>query len=144
MSARAASLNHLLANYQVHYQKMRNFHWNVRGPMFFDLHIKFEELYTAAALKVDALAERVRALGAKPLSTLQEQLAAASLEEEHGELDANAMVAGTLTDLDALNAELRAASKQAGAADDDATVNLLDPFADEQEQTAGMLRAWRG
>jgi len=144
MSSTAASLNHLLANYQVHYQKMRNYHWNVRGPMFFDLHIKFEELYTAAALKVDALAERVLALGAKPLSTLKDQLAAASLAEDHGDPDAKAMVAGTLADLEALNAEVRAAVKEAGAADDDATVNLLEPFADEQEPTAWMLRAWLG
>jgi len=144
MSTVAESLNHLLANYQVHYQKLRNYHWNVRGPMFFELHIKFEEMYTAAALKVDELAERVLALGVKPLSTLKDQLAAASLKEDHGDPDAKAMVANTLADLDTLNKELRAAVKQAAAGDDDATVNLLQPFADEQEKTGWMLKAWLG
>ena len=144
MSPVAESLNKLLANYQVHYQKLRNYHWNVRGPMFFDLHMKFEEMYTGAALKVDELAERVLALGTKPLSTLKEQLAAATLEEDAGDPDALGMVASTLADLEALNTELRAAAKQAGEAGDDGTFNLLEPFADEQEKTAWMLRAYLG
>ena len=144
MSTVAESLNRLLADYQVHYQKLRNYHWNVRGPMFFDLHVKFEEMYTAAALKVDEIAERVLALGVKPLSTLKDQLAAATLAEDHGDPEAKAMVANTLADLESLNAGLRAAVKQAGEAGDDGTVNLLDPFADEQEKTAWMLKAWLG
>lgn len=142
MTTVATSLNHLLANYQVHYQKLRNYHWNVRGPMFFELHVKFEELYTGAALKVDELAERVLALGAKPLSTLKDQLDAASLSEDHGDPDAQDMVANTLADLEALTKEVRGLVKQAADAGDDGTVNLLDPFADEQEKTAWMLRAW--
>lgn len=142
MTKVAPALNHLLANYQVHYQKLRNYHWNVRGPMFFELHAKFEELYTGAALKVDELAERVLALGAKPLSTLKEQLDAASLAEDHGDPDAPTMVANTLADLGALTREVRGVVKQAADAGDDGTVNLLDPIADEQEKTAWMLRAW--
>ncbi len=144
MSTVAQPLNHLLANYQVHYQKLRNYHWNVRGPMFFDLHVKFEEMYTGAALKVDELAERVLALGVKPLSTLKDQLAEASLTEDQGDPDAKTMVANTLADLEALNTELRATVKQAAEAGDDGTVNLIDPFADEQEKTAWMLKAWMG
>jgi starvation-inducible DNA-binding protein len=50
------SLNQLLINYQVHYQNLRLFHWNVKGPFFFVLHAKFEELYLDAALKVDEIA----------------------------------------------------------------------------------------
>ena len=74
MPAMTDTLNALLADYQVHYQRMRNYHWNVRGPQFFQLHAKFEELYTGAALKVDELAERVLTLGARPYSTLAEAL----------------------------------------------------------------------
>ncbi|MDA1195177.1 MAG: DNA starvation/stationary phase protection protein [Planctomycetota bacterium] len=144
MNAVAAELNTLLADYQVHYQKLRNYHWNVRGPLFFGLHVKFEELYTTAALRVDALAERVLALGGAPLSTLAGQLARARLVEDEGRPDAQGMVANTLADLEALNASLRAASAHAAGAGDDTTVNLLQPFIDEQEQTAWMLRAFLG
>jgi starvation-inducible DNA-binding protein len=139
------ALNGLLADMQVHYQRMRAFHWNVKGPRFFELHTKFEELYTSAALKVDALAERVLALGGRPLSTLGEQLARARLKEDSpATLDAQGMVKATLADFDALNAALRAAAKAAGDAGDSATFNLLEPMADEQEKTAWMLKAFLG
>ena len=144
MSTIADRLNGLLADYQVYYQKLRNYHWNVRGPMFFELHLKFEELYNAANLKVDEIAERVLALGTRPLSTLKEQLAAASLEEDAGSPDAAAMVKTTLADIEALNTKLRALVTKAADAGDDGTANLLEPMADEQEKTAWMLRAFLG
>lgn len=144
MTSIADQLNTLLADYQVHYQKLRNYHWNVRGPMFFELHLKFEELYDGAAMKVDELAERVLALDAKPLSTLASQLQAATLSEDAGDPDAKTMVANTLADLEALNTAIRALVKSAGDAGDDATVNLVEPFADEQEKTAWMLKAFLG
>lgn len=142
MSAITETLNALLADYQVHYQRMRSYHWNVRGPLFFELHAKFEELYTGAALKVDELAERVLTLGQRPLSTLAEALKAARLKEDSGRPDAMAMVKGTVADLDQLNGWLRAAVKAADEAGDDATLNLLEGFADEQEKTAWMMRAF--
>ena len=144
MTSAADQLNTLLADYQVHYQKLRNYHWNVRGPMFFELHLKFEELYNAAALKVDEIAERVLALETKPLSTLKSQLAAATLVEDEGDPDAKTMVANTLADLESLNTSIRALVGSAGEAGDDATVNLIEPFADEQEKTAWMLKAFLG
>ena len=49
----AKDLNNLLANYQIYYQNLRGIHWNIKGKRFFDLHVKFEELYTDANLKVD-------------------------------------------------------------------------------------------
>ena len=64
-------LNELLANYQIYYQNLRNFHWNVSGPNFFELHAKFEELYTAANGGVDAVAERILTLGARPYSSYE-------------------------------------------------------------------------
>ena len=59
----AESLNLLLANYSVYYQKLRNYHWNVQGSDFFDLHEQFEMLYTEALNSIDSIAERIRALG---------------------------------------------------------------------------------
>lgn len=137
-------LNLLLADYQVHYQKLRNYHWNVKGPLFFGLHEKFEELYTGVAVKIDDIAERVLALGARPYSTLKEALENARLHEDAGSPDAETMVRTTMDDLGTLNAELRTTAKAASDAGDDATLNLLDPMADEQEKTAWMLRAFLG
>jgi starvation-inducible DNA-binding protein len=63
----AAELNVLLANFQLFYINVRGFHWNIKGTDFFELHLKFEELYTDAQLKIDEVAERILTLGHTPL-----------------------------------------------------------------------------
>ncbi|RZJ27662.1 MAG: hypothetical protein EOO48_11410, partial [Flavobacterium sp.] len=68
-------LNVLLSNYQVYYQNLRGLHWNIRGKRFFNLHVKFEELYNDAQLKIDLIAERVLTIGGKPLHTFEDYMA---------------------------------------------------------------------
>lgn len=132
----------LLADYQILYMKLRGYHWTVTGPLFFGLHAKFEELYDDAALKVDALAERLAARGARPPLTLKEQLGLARLKEEGSHPSANDMVHNIATDLESLNGSLRALEKAAVAAGDAATQNLAQGYADGQEKTIWMLRAF--
>ena len=135
-----AQLNALLADYQVFYQKLRGYHWTVKGPMFFALHAKFEELYDAAAERVDALAERLMALGGHPVATLRGQLEIARLREDGETKDAPSMVRNVHDDLEALQRSLRAAVEISGI--DPATANLLEGIADEQEKTLWMLGAF--
>ena len=132
----------LLSDYQVFYTKLRGYHWTVTGPQFFGLHAKFEELYDDAAEKVDALAERLAARGARPPVTLQEQLALARLEEDASQPSANDMVRSVATDLGKLNESLRALERSAVEAGDAATQNLAQSYADGQEKTIWMLRAF--
>ena len=70
----AKGLNELLPNYTVFYMNTRGFHWNVRGDKFFELHLKFEELYTDLLVKIDEVAERILTLGYTPLHTYQDFL----------------------------------------------------------------------
>ncbi|MFM1820230.1 MAG: hypothetical protein RLZZ402_589 [Bacteroidota bacterium] len=63
----AEKLNNLLANYSIFYQNTRGYHWNIKGQKFFELHLKFEELYTDLLLKIDEVAERILTLGHTPL-----------------------------------------------------------------------------
>ncbi|MCL4143666.1 UNVERIFIED_CONTAM: hypothetical protein GTU68_013509 [Idotea baltica] len=69
-----SELNVLLAEYHVHYQKLRNFHWNILGENFFDLHKKFEELYDDTKIKIDEVAERIITLKYHPISQLSDYL----------------------------------------------------------------------
>ena len=62
----AKRLNILLANYSLFYQNVRGFHWNIKGEKFFELHVKFEELYNDLLLKIDEVAERILTLGYAP------------------------------------------------------------------------------
>ncbi len=139
MTKTVENLNHILADYQVLYQKLRAYHWNVKGPMFFALHGKFEELYNDVAEKVDEVAERIRTLGAEPLSTLSAQVAAARLREDDTNPGALRMVANIVADYEAVNNALRAAAADA----DTATQNLLEDFADGQEKTLWMLKTFQ-
>ena len=62
----AVALNDLLANYSTFYQNTRGYHWNIRGDKFFELHLKFEELYNDLFVKIDEVAERILTLGSVP------------------------------------------------------------------------------
>ena len=98
----ADSLNFLLCNYAVVYQKIRNFHWNVVGGDFFDVHEKLEEEYLVAAENIDTVAERVRILGFKPISTLAEFLDKSEVTEVNGELDSDKMMEEVIRDYEIL------------------------------------------
>ncbi len=92
------ALNELQANYAVHYQKLRNYHWNVKGPDFFDLHEKFEIQYKEAVTNIDAIAERIRLFGETPLSTLQEYLEFSEIKETAPGLTSDLMVRELVND----------------------------------------------
>ena len=98
----ADSLNLLLCNYAVVYQKIRNFHWNVVGGDFFDVHEKLEEEYLVAAENIDTVAERVRILGFKPISTLAEFLDKSEVSEVSGDLDSDKMMEEVIRDYEIL------------------------------------------
>ena len=70
----AKKLNTLLSNYSIFYQNTRGFHWNIQGDKFFELHLKFEELYNDSQLKIDLIAERVLTLGGTPLHTFADYI----------------------------------------------------------------------
>ncbi|MCM4174200.1 DNA starvation/stationary phase protection protein [Arenibacter sp. TNZ] len=77
--ALSKDLNQLLANFQRYYQNLRGIHWNIKGKRFFDLHVKFEELYTDANLKVDEIAERILTLGGVPLHTFEDYISSSKV-----------------------------------------------------------------
>jgi len=96
------ALNTLLCNYSVVYQKIRNFHWNVVGGDFFDVHEKLEAEYLHAAETIDSVAERIRILGFKPMSTLAAYLEHADIEESEGDLSSNEMIKAVIADYELL------------------------------------------
>ena len=88
----ATLLNELLANYQVFYMNVRGFHWNIRGDKFFELHAKFEELYTDALVKIDEIAERILTLGYTPLHSYSDYLKKSEVEERMNVSDGAAAI----------------------------------------------------
>ncbi|MFD1615212.1 Dps family protein [Gelatiniphilus marinus] len=138
----ANDLNHLLANFQIYYQNLRGIHWNIRGKRFFDLHVKFEELYTDATIKVDEIAERILTLGATPLHTFEDYSAKAEVKvgKNISEDDkAVRLIVDSLTELLKIEREIL---EKSGDANDEGTNSMISDFITEQEKTVWMMKAW--
>lgn len=133
-----------LADLSVLSQKTRNFHWNVRGPRFNDLHKFFEAQYGALEGEIDETAERSRALGGRALGSMKELLAHARLKEAAAGRSpaADAMLAELLRDHEAFIRSLRADADACGAADDKGTEDFLVGMMEAHEKMAWMLRAF--
>ncbi|GJM30154.1 MAG: DNA starvation/stationary phase protection protein [Cyclobacteriaceae bacterium] len=135
-------LNQLLANYHVHYQKLRNFHWNVKGGDFFDLHEKFEDQYNQAKLNIDEIAERVRVFGKTPLSTMKEYLEQSVIKEVGTELSGTEMVEEVLSDYRILLEHMVDVVDSAVDVGDIGTQDLVNTFIKEIEKSHWMFTAF--
>ncbi|WP_298225090.1 Dps family protein [Flavobacterium sp.] len=137
-----AELNILLANFQVYYQNLRGIHWNIRGKNFFNLHVKFEELYNDSQLKIDLIAERVLTLGGTPLHTFEDYIRNSKLDvgkDIHTDVVAIQLIVNSLSGL--LKIE-RVILDQAGEINDEGTNSMMSDFIAEQEKTLWMMQAW--
>ncbi|WP_439152972.1 Dps family protein [Winogradskyella sp.] len=140
----ANDLNQLLANFQIYYQNLRGIHWNIKGKAFFDLHTKFEELYTDANLKVDEVAERILTLGETPLHTFDDYNKAAKVPVgQNISKDENAvrLIVDSLSELLKIERQILITSDEV---DDEGTNAMMSDFITEQEKTVWMMKAWLG
>lgn len=137
-----AKLNELLANYQIYYQNLRNFHWNVSGPNFFELHAKFEELYTSATLGIDETAERILTLGSRPYSSYREFIDYAEIKEAMVVSDHIDMVEIIRNNLNILLRLERDTLNKANELDDEGTSSLMSDYITAKEKVVWMLSAY--
>lgn len=136
-------LNILLADFHMYYQKLRNFHWNIVGKSFFDLHIKFEEMYDDTKLKVDEIAERILTLRFQPTSNLSEYLKMSNLKESKATLNDVEMIDTLIEDHTTLLKQMKNVIEAADKANDEGTIDLIGAYIRELEKTTWMLDAWR-
>ncbi|AEH02285.1 MULTISPECIES: Dps family protein [unclassified Lacinutrix] len=135
-------LNTLLADYHLYYQKLRTFHWNVLGKNFFDLHIKFEEMYNEAQVKIDEIAERILTLRHHPVSKLSDYLKISSLNEASGMTTDQEMVDILLNDHKLILLQMSKVLEASEAAGDEGTIDLIGAYTRELEKSSWMLNAW--
>ncbi|WP_296652295.1 Dps family protein [Paraburkholderia sp.] len=137
----AEGLSHLLADTYTLYLKTHNFHWNVTGPMFNTLHLMFETQYTELALAVDAIAERIRALGVNAPGSYKEFAKLSSIAEADGVPAAEEMIRQLVEGQEAVVRTARAIFPATEAASDEPTADLLTQRMQTHEKTAWMLRS---
>jgi starvation-inducible DNA-binding protein len=137
-------LNVQVASWSVVYTKLHNFHWYVKGPSFFTLHVKFEELYNEATLHMDEIAERLLALGGKPVATMKKQLELSVVDEASSTEDAEQMVDTLVNDYDKVMKSLKKGMELAAEDGDDMTEDMLNAIHQNLEKHSWMLSAFLG
>ena len=135
-------LNDLLANFQVYYQNLRGFHWNVKGKDFFELHTKFEELYNLAAISIDEIAERILSLDHIPLHTFSNYVNVSEIEEAIAVTNGKECVKTVYENLGVLVKKERSILKLADTAMDSGTADLMTQYIAAQEKLSWMLRSY--
>lgn len=137
-------LNIVLSNYQLFYQKLRNFHWNVTGNSFFELHNLFEDEYNAAHTTIDEVAERIRIFNHTPLSNYTDYLKVSTIKESPDDLKTDKMIDVILNDYETLIKILNKAANIAADESDNATEDMLIGIIFSLEKTHWMISAFKG
>ena len=135
-------LNVLLSNYQVFYQNLRGLHWNIRGKRFFNLHVKFEEMYNDAQLKIDMIAERVLTIGGVPMHTFEDYVKNNKLavgKNISKDEEAVNLIADSLANLLKIERKILDASANIN---DEGTNSMMSDFIKEQEKEIWMMNAY--
>ena len=137
----AEGLKRVLADSYTLYLQTHNFHWNVTGPRFRDLHLMFEEHYTELAVAVDDIAERIRTLGIAAPGTYKAFAELGSIDEVEGVPSATEMVEILTDGHQQVVKTCRAVLALAQGANDESSVALVSDRMRIHEKTAWMLRA---
>lgn len=135
-------LNDLLANYQLFYMNVRGFHWNIKGEKFFELHVKFEELYDDLILKIDEIAERIVTLAGTPLHTYTDFLKVSDIKEVKNADGPKETVGSILESFQTLLIKQRELLDLSDEAGDEGTNALMSDYIREQEKLVWMYSAF--
>lgn len=135
-------LNQLLADYEIFYQNLRGFHWNIKGREFFELHTKFEELYDDAFIKIDEIAERILTLEGEPLHTYTDYLKTSTIKEAKSVTNGVEGVKIIVKNFSTIITIEREILELANEANDEGTVSLMSDYITQTEKTLWMLNSY--
>lgn len=137
-----SKLNDLLANYQMFYQNTRGFHWNIRGEKFFELHLKFEELYNNFQIKIDEIAERILTLGGVPLHSFEKYIEKSKIKATENLTDGRLCVAEILEGFKIVISLQRELLELSGNYNDEGTNALMSDYIREEEKLVWMYSSF--
>ena len=135
-------LNDLLANYSIFYQNTRGYHWNIRGDKFFELHLKFEELYNDLFVKIDEVAERILTLGHVPQHKFTAYLDDSNIVESNEVVDGAKAIEEILEAFKTLLTKQRHILNLSAEIDDEGTNAQMSDYIREQEKLVWMYSAY--
>jgi len=138
----AEKLNELLANYSIFYQNTRGYHWNIKGEKFFELHVKFEELYNDLILKIDEVAERILTLGHTPKHNYSDYKTTSIIKESIQVSDGMSAVGNILNSFQTIIVLQREILTLSNDAEDEGTNALMSDYIRIQEKLVWMYSSF--
>ncbi len=138
----AGKLDELLANYSIFYQNTRGYHWNIQGEKFFELHVKFEELYNELLIKIDEVAERILTLGHSPNHKYSYYKTISSIQESNEVSDGQQAVSNILSSFKTIITLQRTLLELSADAGDEGTNALMSDYVRAQEKSVWMYSAY--
>ena len=143
MSKTIEKLNLYLANLNVLYRKVQNYHWNIVGAGFFSVHAKLEEYYDAINTQIDDVAERILAIGGRPLGTLKDYLAVTTIKEaENKEIGVHDVLVSVKAEFEAMLNLVKEIKVAADEENDYGTSAMVDEYISNYEKNLWMLNAY--
>lgn len=137
------NLNEFLADLNVFYRKLQNYHWNAQGKDFFRTHEKLEELYNEVNESIDEIAEHILILGGQPLGTLKDYLAVSTIQEaENKKVKSDEIYSNLIKDFETLLKKSTEIKEEADKENDYATSALIDDYILNYGKHLWMLRHW--
>ena len=133
-------LNEFLADLNLFYRKLQNYHWNVQGKDFFQIHAKLEELYNEINEQIDEIAEHIAILGGQPLGTLKDYLEKSTIKEaENKKIKSSEIYNNILADYEELLKKTIEIKEEAETEKNYATSSLIDEYILEYGKIIWML-----
>lgn len=143
MSKTVEKLNLYLANLNVLYRKVQNYHWNVTGTGFFAIHSKLEEYYDGINGQIDDVAERILSIGGRPLGTLKDYLEITTISEaKNEEIPGSVALTEVKKDFEAMLVLVKEIKNAADEEGDFGSSALVDEYISEYEKNIWMLNAF--
>lgn len=137
-------LNQLLSDFHIYYQNTRGFHWNIKGKRFFELHVKFEELYTEALTNIDEIAERILTIGGQPLHAFEDYLKVSKVKVYKDVSLDTATVSAVHEQLGQLVDQENVVKELAVESGDSETEDMMIALINGQQKTMWMFKSWLG
>ena len=137
------TLNEFLADLNVFYRKLQNYHWNAQGKDFFRTHEKLEELYNEVNESIDEIAEHILIIGGQPLGTLKDYLSVGTIQEEvNKKVKSDEIYSNLIKDYETLLNKAIEIKQEADKENDYATSALIDNYILNYGKHLWMLKHW--
>ncbi|MEW7279764.1 ferritin-like domain-containing protein [Aquimarina sp. 2201CG1-2-11] len=143
------TLNTVILDYHLYYQKLRTFHWSISGPYYFESHVKFEVLYEAAKQKMDEIAESILTINGTSANNETSNWSILNFKKKETDLTddkivsiIHELISTLLEDNETLLKELNVMTQKASDVNDKVTLDIIGSYLEELEKTSWMHNAW--